>query len=695
MEVRSAIEAPPPALSALVDALLPGAAARDGAPALPPARELGVDRDFASLLASLPAGQRAEFASLFRAVESRAINFLLSGRPQRFSALSDGEREAYLRRWSESRLALKRKGFQATKRLAAWFYFSARPAGGNPFWPGIQYSPPPAPPPCELPPALRPAEPEPNEERRVDACVVGSGAGGSVIAARLAAAGYSVVVLEAGDWVPGLTYPRTEREGFERLYLSRGVVTTRDSAIAILAGATPGGGTAVNWMTCLPPVREARAEWAHEGGLEGADGPAFDRALDAVARRLEVSRTDSDVNPSNDALRAGCRALGYVQGTDWDIIPRNASGCERRCGFCEFGCPYGARRSGLTTFLADAVAAGARLYCSTRADSVEVDGGRATGVRATFQGKDGPRPFTVRSRAVVLAGGALQTPTLLQRSGVRSPGVGAGLRLDPTTAMVGEFPHPVRTWEGPPQTVGVYRFQRANPGAHGPWIEVAPAHPGLAALATPWAGAADYYRLVRRVDRVATPIVLVRDAGEGRVTSDVDGRPVIDYELTNTDRANLVEGLVQTARILAAAGATRLLSLHTPYLEAGDGTRAVTSAETERFIGEVERRGVRTHSFALFSAHPMGSARAGTDPRRSAARPTGEVHGVDGLWIGDGSLLPSAPGANPMLSIMALAWRTADAVIARLGGSAHAASHVAAESPAGAGPTPPLSGPPR
>ncbi len=660
---------PSPALTAIVDALIPGVpAGPDGRAALPAASALGVDAAMGELIAGLPREQRADFDSLFRAIESPAMNLFLTGRAVRFSALSTEARARYLGGWSRSRLSVKRKGFQAAKRLASWFYFSADPPGGHPFWREIHYSPPPAPPEVTLPETLAPAPPPPSEIS-ADVCVVGSGAGGSVVAARAAAAGRSVVVLESGAWVPGLAYPRSERTGFDRLYLDRGVVTTRDSEVAILAGATPGGGTSVNWMTCLPPIPEARREWAAEAGLVGADGAPFDAALAAVSARLGVSRSESAVNASNDALRRGCRALGYAEGTDWDIIPRNAVGCASRCGFCGYGCPYGARRSGLTTFLADALASGARLYCSTRATELEIETGRVRAVRAEYRGGGTARPFRVRARAVVLAGGALQTPALLRRSGVRHGGVGRGLRLDPTTAMVAEFSAPVRTWEGPPQTVGVYRFLRTDPGAHGPWIELAPAHPGLAGLATPWKDPSDYLRLVRRMEHVATPIVLVRDAGEGAVRVDANGRPAIEYELSGLDRKHLVRGLVETARILAAAGATRLLSLHTPYVEVGDGSRPVAPAELDRFISEVESRGVRKHAFALFSAHPMGSARAGPDPRHSAARPSGEVHGVDGLWIGDGSILPSAPGANPMLSIMACAWRTADHLLATLGGS--------------------------
>ncbi|HLM70948.1 MAG TPA: GMC family oxidoreductase, partial [Thermoplasmata archaeon] len=192
--------------------------------------------------------------------------------------------------------------------------------------------------------------------------------------------------------------------------------------------------------------------------------------------------------------------------------------------------------------------------------------------------------------------------------------------------------------------------------------------PGLSGIALPWYGAADYRRRMERIEHTATPIVLVRDVGEGRVTIDADGRPEFEYHLTDRDRANMVRGLEETARILCAAGATRLLSLHTPPIEVGGDGRPLSANDLDRFLEEIRRAGIRESSIALFSAHPMGSARAGPDPRTSAARPTGEVHGIEGLWIGDGSLLPSAPGANPMISILALAWRTAGNMLASMAG---------------------------
>lgn len=661
---------PPPALTALVDTILPGFPPDAAGGAYPAASSAGIDREVLDVVSGLPEGQRREFATLLRAVENPLINLLLSGRPVRFSRLDRPARERYLRGMASSSLALKRRGFQAAKRLTAGLYFSGPIRGrSHPLWDRIHYVPPA--PSGGVPDALQglaPTIPESGAEFEADVCVVGSGAGGAVVAARVAEAGFRVAVLETGSWYPDLAYPRIEKEAHDRLFLGRGVVTTTDTAIAFLAGEAVGGSTAINWMTCLPPRPEARREWADAGGMEDVATPSFDAVLGEVNRRMGVSTEESTVNASNDALRRGCLSLGYRQGVDWEIIPRNSLGCRSRCGFCTFGCPYSARRSTLVTFLADAMRRGARLFASSRADLIEVDSGRVRGVRATYRAPGRAVSFHVRARAVVVAAGALQTPALLLRSDVHHPGVGAGLRVDPTTAIAGEFPEPVRTWEGPHQTVGVYRFQTTDAGAHGPWIEVAPAHPGLTAIALPWDGADGFRSRMERTEHTATPIVLVRDVGEGRVRLDAQGRPEYEYRLTDRDRRNMVRGIEEAGRILRAAGATRLLSLHTPLVEVGGEGRPVTEVEFDRFVAGVRAAGIRESSVALFSAHPMGSARAGPDPRTSATGPTGEVHGVEGLWVGDGSLLPSAPGANPMVSILALAWRTAGFLVDSLGG---------------------------
>src|SRR5206468_3623405 len=137
-----------------------------------------------------------------------------------------------------------------------------------------------------------------------------------------------------------------------------------------------------------------------------------------------------------DVLRRGSESLGYRLGVDYDLIPRNAHGCASRCDFCFFGCVYDAKQSSLVTYLPDAHRAGARFLFDTKADHLIIQGGEVRGVEATFHDNGHSIPMHVRARTVVAAGSAIQTPALLLRSGIRSPGAGLGLRLDPTIALV-------------------------------------------------------------------------------------------------------------------------------------------------------------------------------------------------------------------------------------------------------------------
>ena len=652
------------ALQAAADTFAPGPAALSAG--MPGAIGLRVADDAARAIDAMSPETSRDFHRLLATIESPSLNALLGHLPRRFSRRAPEERERYLLRWSRSPLGVKRRGFYGLKRLLLFLYYtSLRPDGSTTARtvPGYEL-PPPAPKGGSGSP-IADFVPAPGAEIQTDAAIVGSGAGGAVIAARLSQAGFRVVVVEAGENFGGPDYPRSEREAYARLFLAQGRLTTSDFAINLLAGEVAGGSTTVNWMTCLRPPSEVRAEW-EAAGLAHASGAPFDTRFDAVESRINVTSDESQRNGPNEALARGCRALGYNEGTDYELIRRNARGCRERCGGCAFGCPFDAKQSAVVTYLRDAGEHGARFLFRTHADRIMVEGDGAKGLECTS--RQGPRPFpvTVRARVVVAAGGALQTPALLRRSGIRFPGVGFGLRLHPTTAVVGEYAKPVPSWVGPPQTVAVRKFQATDPPLHGPWIEVAPAHPGIAAQALAWNGANAHYERMQRLGHAVPAIVLVRDTGEGQVEAGSDGRARVSYSLTPRDRKNLARGIVEAARIHHAAGAVRIATLHQDGLEVGNGRDPVTTTDLEALRDEVSERGIRENQIALYSAHPVGSARVGANPSTSATTRSGEVHGVPNLWVGDGSLLPTAPGVNPMVSIMAVASYVADAIALRL-----------------------------
>ena len=212
----------------------------------------------AAAIDALDPEQRRQFCLVFRLVESRPANLLLGWQLARFSDMVVDRREVYFCRWVLSRLPLRRSAFQAYKKLLCFLaYADPGDAVPNARWSAIGYEPPlepltgqPTPIEPWTPPTARPSEGG-EVSIEADVVVVGSGAGGGVVAADLARAGRSVVVLEAGAFVPEPAMPTDELSAYDRLYLDHGLTSTWDGSISILAGSIVGGGTTINWMTCI------------------------------------------------------------------------------------------------------------------------------------------------------------------------------------------------------------------------------------------------------------------------------------------------------------------------------------------------------------------------------------------------------------------------------------------------------------
>jgi choline dehydrogenase-like flavoprotein len=251
----------------------------------------------------------------------------------------------------------------------------------------------------------------------------------------------------------------------------------------------------------------------------------------------------------------------------------------------------------------------------------------------------------------VLAAGALESPALLMRSGVRSPHLGRHLYLHPTVAVTGLYAHPIEAWRGPPQTIVCDEFSDVSKG-YGYRIEAAPAHPGLSAVGIPWASARAHRREMQRVRFAASFIVLTRDASSGRVHITGSGEPYFDYRLGAREKSLLKAGMANVARIHFAAGAERIMTLHSTGL-AWD--RAADGATIEKFCRRIEAAPTSPNRLPLFSAHQMGTCRMGVDPARAVCNGNGEVYGLKGAYVVDASLFPASSGVNPMVTIMALA----------------------------------------
>ena len=620
---------------------------------------------------SLQPGNAKDFRRVLAAIESPFYNLILTGRPTRFSALPLGERERYLQAWRDSPLGLKRTAFQALKRLTLFLaYASTGPDGTNPNWEAIGYPGPSHDPPVPTPDRLRlkPLTIDKDASLSCDVVVAGSGAGGSVIADELAGAGYDVIVIEQGPYETSETFRQEEMRMMQKLFQQSGTASTKDLSFVLLAGRGAGGGTTVNWNTCLRPPPRVLAEWENDFGIEGVAGPKFGSYMDEVWTRLGVSAAESQLNANNAVLWNGCRALGYSEGTDYHVVQRNAAGCRQRCDFCTYGCIYAAKQSTPMNYLPSAQAKGARFIFDARVERVVIEGGEAKGVVADCGKGGGRSALEVKARAVVVACGGVETPALLLRSGVKDRNVGRYLRLDPTVAVGGIFDRPIDPWKGPPQTVAVWKHIDLDGTYHGFWVEAAPAHPGLFALSIPWGSGKEHKDFMRKYySRSSASIVLLRERGWGTVALDKDGYASVSYDLLKEDRETLLRGMEETARILAAAGAQGVWTTHNSQVFAGDGEAPLRPGDIDSFSADLRREGVVYNRMLLYSAHLMGSCRMSADPSNGPVSPTGELHTVRRLFVGDSCVFPTTPAVNPMISIMAMARRTAESIKQSLG----------------------------
>jgi choline dehydrogenase-like flavoprotein len=637
------------------------------------ATELGVDKALAEIIETrLEPALREQFHRLLSVFDSTLYNLILTGKPARFTTMTFEERTKYLESWRDSSLGLKRQAFQALKRLVCFlFYTLTDENGSNPNWSEIGY------PTTQIgtrlghPQDLKitPIVPDSDQTLECDVCVVGSGAGGSVAAFELSKQGFNVLVVESGPYATADSFDQGELTMMNKLFDEYGTAATKDLSFVLLSGRGAGGGTTVNWMTCIRPSLAVLKNWEEKYGIADLTGKGFSSNVEEVWKLLKVNLDESQLNFNNVVLLKGCQALGYHEGPDFERIWRNAVDCNERCAYCTYGCIYSCKQSTIMNYLPMAFKNGARFLFDTKVERIVEEHGVAKGIEATTSRNGKDININVRAKVVVLACGSIKTPVLILNSGIRGKNIGKNLRLHPTTAVSGLFEQEVRAWDGPPQTVVVTKHLNLDGTSHGFWMEAAPAHPGLFALSSPWPGGQRNKDFMReRFNHSTANIVLLREWSAGSVGVDKHGSAVVNYKLQEKDRENMIRGIKETGRILAAAGASGLSTLHSDLVEvrAPEGKAALSQNELDRFYDTVEKRGIAPNRLMLYSAHIMGSCRMGSDESLAAVSVEGELLGVRNLFVADASVFPTTLGANPMITIMSMSKRTSEFVSKRL-----------------------------
>ncbi|CAB4278969.1 unnamed protein product [Prunus armeniaca] len=412
-----------------------------------------------------------------------------------------------------------------------------------------------------------------------------------------------------------------EGPAMDQMYLSGGLIATDDMGVFVLAGSTVGGGSAINWSASIRTPQHVIKEWCNDHELELFDSKLYQEALDIVCEKMGVQSQVQEEGFNNEILKRGCQELGM-----------------------------GRKRGSTETWLVDLVNSGNGAIL-TGCEAIKVlhkrkkgrrDRNTATGVAFKFE-----------------HGGAKR---------IEERKYWGKLHLHPVAMAWGYFPdsqvfdgwpeREKKSYEGGIMTAMSTVVAEFNKSGYGAVIQTPALHPGMFSVVMPWVSGKDIKHRMSRFSRTAHVFALARDKGSGTVNAPPDS---ISYEMEALDENNLKIGLEKSLRILAAAGAEDIGTHH--FKGKGLHVKKANLDEFERFVKEESSRPLRELSSAICSAHQMGSCRMGVDSKQSVVNQMGETWEVEGLFVADTSVFPTALGVNPMVTVQAIAYCTSQSIL--------------------------------
>jgi len=644
------------ALTAICDTLLPAVQREGNDPHgywMRKASDQHIPERILELIPTLKAEDRAQFEQLLGLLASPLLGLTWLGPLRPADRLTPAQRTTLLHRWAASPLPNIRNAFNSLRKVTVMLYYGDVAPGEtkNSNWETIGYQP--LTEFIQTDPAPLPIfQTQPDTPLDCDVLIIGSGSGGGVVAAQLAAQGLDVLVVEKGPYAQSHEFTQQEFPMLHRHFEAGGLLTSQSGSITLLAGSTLGGGSTINWAGSLRTPDYVLEEWAREHGNPHFAEKAYSGGFDFVEKRNSIG-SDFRHNPQNQSLFDAAHKLGYRA----EHIPMNLrfppelspETAWKASGFSCLGDAYGIKQGGVQTFLRDAVQHGARLLPNTTVERILVKNGEAVGAE-TSSG-------TIRAKKVVVAAGALHTPVLLLKSGLTHPHIGRHLYLHPVAPVAAFHKSEIFPWYGPMMSVIMQEFAQLD-GNWGFRIENPPIHPGLAAFSMPWESGESFKSDLANVRHLAVHICLVRDRFGGRVVVGKKSKqPVVHYSLSDYDRRHLLRAMQESVRLHAAAEVERVTVVHNQPIHFFP-----KKDNLEVFLQHIITKNWGINRFGLFSAHQMGTCRMGGNAANYPVKPNGETREVRNLFVADSSLFPSASGANPMLSVQALAYYVAQQI---------------------------------
>lgn len=493
---------------------------------------------------------------------------------------------------------------------------------------------------------------EPTQTLDADVVVIGTGAGGAAAAYELASRGLAVVIMEEGQYYGRKDFNGKLTEVIPKLYRGWGsTVALGNTVIPVPVGRSVGGTTTINSGTCMRTPDAVLRQWVGDG-LQEFSPESMVSYFESVEEVLHTERADIKfVGDIADVVKKGAERVGFTQS---HTLMRNTQGCDGQ-GVCQFGCPTDAKQSTNVSYIPRALDAGAFLFTGVKAEQFHYSHfskgkGTICGVTASGIGSDGVRRhLRVNAETVIVAAGTFFTPQLLAKNGIKNTWLGRNLSIHPAGAVMGYYPDQnFKNTQTIPQGFGVadwasqgIMFEGGTPPflAHG--------------LVSPYVGKA-FVEYAENYQQTAYFGFMIQDTSRGRVRKGLHPDiPFLTYHMNKADFALFKKAARVLAMMHLEAGAEKVM------LTSLAGLPTITNRQS---LERVFSSNLKPRDFAMSAYHPLGTARIAKNRKQGVCDQHHQVFGVNGLYVMDGSAVPSSLGANPQVTIMAMAIKAASRI---------------------------------
>jgi len=485
-----------------------------------------------------------------------------------------------------------------------------------------------------------------------DICVIGTGAGGAVVAKELAEKGYSVIVLEEGGNNPAGSQESKPISSVSRMWRDGAITgTVGNPFVSVTLGKGIGGTTAINSATCFRTPDKIMKSWEKDLGLKSINKETMEPYFTKVEKEINVSTLSWDVlGNCAKIIKRGSDKLGL----HCEPLKHNVINCKGH-GVCQMGCPESAKQSTDVSYIPKAIKAGAKVFANCKAEKIIFDGKNTRGVRGHIVNpeKDDKKIFKVEilSKIVVVSCGSLITPQFLKKNKVKNREIGKHLQIHPAGRVTAIMDEEVNGWNGVSQGGYVSDYEDEGIALEGIFV-----HPAMLLGAMPGVGF-KHKELAVQASKIAAFGTMIHDSTEGRV---YPWRPfgliIAKYMMKKIDMEKFKKAIVYTAKIFFAAGAKKVFT----------GIAKMPELNSLEDCDKLMKAKIKPNSMEILAFHPLGTCRMAIDKSNGVVDESGEVFGYKNLYVADGSIVPTSLGVNPQVTIMSLSTMISEKIDARL-----------------------------